>query len=67
MNEESTVLRSNQEYNVNVVKTSVKCSKPGQKLCSCPLLCLCYLNNNVIKNNITSSIIHIIVCLLMTE
>ena len=28
MNEESTVLRSDQEYNVNVVKTSVKCSKP---------------------------------------
>ena len=27
----------------------------------------CHLFANVIKNNITSSIIHIIVCLLMTE
>ena len=72
MNEESTVLRSDQEYNVNVVKTSVKCSEPHyrgdepvfrQTLISCPLLCLCYPNKNVIKNNITSSVIHIIVCL----
>ena len=31
MNEESTVLRSDQEYNVNVVKTNVKCSEPRRR------------------------------------
>ena len=31
------------------------------------LICLCYPNKNEIKNNITSSVIHIIVCLPITE
>ena len=46
--------------------SSLRLGKPisRQKLCSCPFLFLCYLNKNVIKNNITRSVIHIIVCLL---
>ena len=69
MNEESTVLRNDQEYNVNVIKTSLCLGELAfrQTLVSCPLHCLCHPNKNVIKNNITSSVIHIIVCLPKTE
>ena len=61
INEESTVLISDQEYNVNVVKTSVKCSEPHRlgevkvilflgKLCFLTLIFLCNPSKNVIKN-----------------
>ena len=54
---------------VPVYKLYVKCSELvfGQTLVFCPLNCLCYPNKNVIKNNIISSIIHIIVCLSKIE
>ena len=75
MNEESTVLRSDQEYNINVVKTSVKFFERfasmnlflGRLCFLVPYLLALYKYKNVIKNNITSSVIHKIVCLPKTE
>ena len=75
MNEESTILRSDQEYNVNVVKTNVKCSIHfasanlflGRLCFLAPYLLALYKYKNVIKNNITCSIIHIIIYMPKTE
>ena len=48
MNDECIVLRSDQEYNVNVVKTSVKCSEPRpRQTLFLVLIFLLYINTRM--------------------
>ena len=76
MNAESTVLRSDHEYNVNVVKTNVKCFDLttsanlflGRLCFLAPYLLSLYKYKNVIKEQYNKcSETHINVCLLETK